>query len=73
MVAQTAIIRKIELAGEKIIVHYDLDDNNPNNEYQINLFASKDKFSAPLKMQIFLFCFFQNLEVPIDPLENFYE
>lgn len=48
LVAQTAVIKKIELAGEKIIVHYDLEDNNPNNEYQINLFASKDKFSAPL-------------------------
>jgi Ser-Thr-rich glycosyl-phosphatidyl-inositol-anchored membrane family len=46
--AQKAIIKNIELAGEKIIVHYDLEDSNPNNEYQINIFASKDKFSAPL-------------------------
>lgn len=46
--AQNVTIKKIELAGEKVIVHYDLDDANPNNEYQINLFASKDKFSAPL-------------------------
>lgn len=46
--AQKAIIKNIELAGEKIIVHYDLEDDNPNNEYQINLYASKDKFSAPL-------------------------
>lgn len=47
-VGQKVTIKKIELAGEKVIVHYDLDDNNPNNEYQINLYASKDKFSAPL-------------------------
>lgn len=46
--SQKAIIKNIELAGEKVIVHYDLEDNNPNNEYQINLYASKDKFSAPL-------------------------
>jgi len=45
---QSATIKKIELNGEKIIVYYDLDDNNPNNEYQMNLYASKDKFSAPL-------------------------
>ncbi len=46
--AQTVSIKKIELDGEKVIVHYDLDDSNPNNEYQVNLYASKDKFSAPL-------------------------
>jgi hypothetical protein len=45
---QSVIIKKIELAGEKVIVHYDLEDNNPNNEYQISLYASKDKYSAPL-------------------------
>lgn len=46
--AQSVTIKKIELAGEKVIVYYDLDDSNPNNEYQLNLYASKDKFSAPL-------------------------
>ena len=46
--SQTVAIKKIELAGQNIIVHYDLDDSNPNNEFQINLYASKDKFSAPL-------------------------
>lgn len=48
LIAQTVTIKKIELAGEKIVVIYDLDDSNPNNEYQLSLFASKDKFSAPL-------------------------
>ncbi len=46
--SQTVAIKKIELAGEKVIVHYDLDDNNPNNQYQVSLYASKDKYSAPL-------------------------
>lgn len=46
--AQTVAIKKIELAGENIVVFYDLEDSNPNNEFQINLYASKDKFSAPL-------------------------
>ncbi len=47
-ISQTVVIKKIELAGEKVIVHYDLEDNNPNNEYQVSLYASKDKYSAPL-------------------------
>ncbi|CAN5597928.1 hypothetical protein BH10BAC4_BH10BAC4_12130 [soil metagenome] len=46
--AQSVTIKNIELAGEKIIVSYDLDDSNPNNEYQLSLYASKDKYSAPL-------------------------
>lgn len=46
--AQKATIKKIELSGEKIIVYYDLDDDNPNNEYQMNLFISKDKFTTPV-------------------------
>lgn len=46
--AQTIIIKKIELAGEKIIVHYELDDSNPSNEYQLHLYASKNNFASPL-------------------------
>jgi hypothetical protein len=46
--AQTVAIKKIELAGEKIIVYYDLEDSNPNNEYKLDLYASKDNFAAPL-------------------------
>ena len=48
MAAQTIAIKKVELAGEKIVVHYDLDDSNPNNEYKLDLYASKDNFIAPL-------------------------
>jgi hypothetical protein len=47
-VAQTIAIKKVELAGEKIIVHYDLEDGNPNNEYKLDLFSSVDNFVAPL-------------------------
>lgn len=46
--AQTIVIKQVQLAGEKVIVHYDLDDGNPNNEYLLNLFSSKDNFTAPL-------------------------
>lgn len=46
--AQTVEIKSIELAGEKIIVLYDLQDPNPNNEYKLELYASRDNFVAPL-------------------------
>jgi hypothetical protein len=46
--AQTVTIKKVELAGEKVIVHYDLDDGNPNNEYLMSLYSSKDNFATPL-------------------------
>jgi hypothetical protein len=46
--AQSLVIKKVELAGENVIVHYDLDDSNPNNEYLINLYSSKDNYFAPL-------------------------
>ena len=37
--AQTVVVKKVELAGDIIIVHYELDDGNPNNEYQLNLYS----------------------------------
>lgn len=46
--AQNVIVHKVELAGDKIIVHYELDDSNPLHEYQLQLFASKDNFANPL-------------------------
>jgi hypothetical protein len=48
VIAQTVVIKKIELAGENVIVHYELEDSNPNNEYLINLYSSKDNFSTVL-------------------------
>src|SRR5690349_8143659 len=46
--AQKASIKKVELAGEKVIVYYDLEDSNPANEYQIQLYASQSNFSTAL-------------------------
>ncbi|HZY78610.1 MAG TPA: Ser-Thr-rich GPI-anchored membrane family protein [Cyclobacteriaceae bacterium] len=46
--AQSVVIKKVELAGELVIVHYDLDDSNPNNEYLINLYTSKDNYTTAL-------------------------
>ncbi|GHN02077.1 hypothetical protein WSM22_35660 [Cytophagales bacterium WSM2-2] len=46
--AQSVKIKRVELAKEKVIVHYDLDDSNPNNEYQLNLYASKDNYTVPM-------------------------
>jgi len=46
--AQVVTIQKVELAGEKIIVHYDLEDSNPNNEYKLDLYSSVDNFGTPL-------------------------
>jgi hypothetical protein len=45
---QTISVTKVELSGKKVIVYYDLDDNNPNNEYLLNLYASKDNYAAAL-------------------------
>jgi hypothetical protein len=46
--AQKVAVKKVELAGEKIIVHYDLEDNNPNNDFQISLYSSQNNFSTAL-------------------------
>ena len=46
--AQNITIKNIELAGPKVIVHYDLDDSSPTNEYLLSLYSSKDNFAAPL-------------------------
>lgn len=45
---QVVKINKVELAGEKVIVHYNLEDANPNVEYLINLYSSRDNFVNPL-------------------------
>lgn len=46
--AQKVAINRVELSGENIIVHYNLEDSNPDNEYQIALYSSQDNFSTPL-------------------------
>jgi hypothetical protein len=46
--AQSVSINKVEMAGEKVIVHYALQDSNPANEYQLGLYSSNDNFRAAL-------------------------
>lgn len=46
--AQTIAVKEVELAGEKIIVHYDLEDSNPGTEYHISLYSSWNNFQAAL-------------------------
>jgi len=41
-------ITRLELVNDQLVVHYSIDDSNPNNEYLVSLYASKDNFSAPL-------------------------
>ena len=48
LTAQNVSIKKVELAGDKVIVYFDLDDSNSSNEYLLNLYGSKDNFAAPL-------------------------
>ncbi|MCB0491591.1 MAG: GPI anchored serine-threonine rich family protein [Cyclobacteriaceae bacterium] len=45
---QKVQINKVELAGEKIVVHYDLDDTTPGHEYLLNLYSSVDNYNSPL-------------------------
>lgn len=46
--AQQISLEWIELSGNKVIIHYDLIDNNPNHQYMINLYSSQDKFTNPI-------------------------
>ncbi|HTH58408.1 MAG TPA: hypothetical protein VL728_20315 [Cyclobacteriaceae bacterium] len=46
--AQTVTIKKVELAGDKVLVYFDLDDSNSSHEFALDLFASRDNFTVPL-------------------------
>jgi hypothetical protein len=46
--AQKIAVYRIDLVRDKLIVHYSLDDTNPNHNYQVSLYSSKDNFSAPV-------------------------
>ena len=48
LLAQKVSISKIDLIANKVVVTYELEDSNPNNEYLISLYASKDNFASPL-------------------------
>jgi hypothetical protein len=45
---QRVAVTKVEIAGEKIIVHYDLEDSSPNREYLITLYSSQNNFATAL-------------------------
>lgn len=46
--AQSVEVEWIELQGDKVIVHYNLNDGNLNRQFLVNLFSSKDNFTVPL-------------------------
>jgi hypothetical protein len=46
--AQKLTLTRLELVREKIVVYYTLEDANPNHEYQVSLYSSKDNFATPL-------------------------
>lgn len=48
ILAQKITISKVELIGNKVVITYELEDSNPNHEYLINLYCSKDNFANPL-------------------------
>lgn len=47
-IAQSVTIKKVELAGDKVLVYFDLDDSNSSHEFAVNLYASRDNFTVPL-------------------------
>jgi hypothetical protein len=47
--AQEFTIRKIEMAGDKLLLHYDLVDTIKNRHYTVSLYSSKDNFLQPLQ------------------------
>lgn len=47
-IAQNVTIKKVELAGDKVLVYFDLDDSNSSHEFSLNMYASRDNFTVPL-------------------------
>lgn len=47
-VSQTLDIEWVEVDGSTVVVHYDLEDDNPLHAYTVNLFSSADNFANPL-------------------------
>jgi len=46
--AQTITTKQVEVQGNKVIVHYKLEDPNSDHLYAIGLYSSKDNFATPL-------------------------
>jgi hypothetical protein len=47
--AQTFTIRRVELADQKVIVHYDLTDEVSGRSYTLSVFGSHDNYLNPLQ------------------------
>lgn len=46
--AQKLSMQRIELQRDKLVVFYSLEDDNPNHQYQVDLYSSKDNFAVSL-------------------------
>lgn len=46
--AQTVEIDWVQISGRDIVIHYNLDDENPLHAYTVNVFSSIDEFAKPL-------------------------
>ena len=46
--AQKLDLDWVEVADNKVVVHYNLQDDNTNREYLVNLFSSQDNFTKEL-------------------------
>jgi hypothetical protein len=46
--AQKLSIQKMEFVNDVLVVSYNIEDSNPNNEYLVTLFSSKDNFTGAL-------------------------
>ena len=47
--AQQFVIKRVELANQQVIVHYDLLDTVSGRTYSMNVYASNDNFINPLQ------------------------
>ena len=46
--AQDIVINSVELNNGKVLLHYTLNDDNPEHQYTLRLYSSKDNFVQPL-------------------------
>lgn len=48
--AQNLTIKSVALSGNDIIINYELNDDNLEHKYTLNLYSSQDNYVQPLKM-----------------------
>lgn len=46
--AQNVEVDWVEISNRDIVIHYNLDDENPLHAYTVNVFSSHDQFAKPL-------------------------